>query len=374
MANRISLSELYGRLGITWQSGRGLAYLCSNAHGKINRWACFKPQISSSAKALTLAQRKAGNFGLRPTNMFDSVRTLIGSFNDGVEGDFTYDGAPRVDIDRMRLSDFVGYNHAATPPWWRMDAEIERTIPEDGVLNLRLTLMQPADDSGSVRFKDMLMDGNENFAKWHPGAVVFDSFDTLAVTSVQTVEETKGDCVLDFGALGSEYAGTYTVIPIMARDEIDPDDLEGTNSIVQIGGGSTLVIKDWQPAQGISVRAEFHGASNNVLSVSLTLYNDDDAAFTFRDVTVLVAESNSGKYSLTLGVPGDIIVDGRSSRTMTYTYESSSVSGTSWGNLRFVQVRCSSPEVDDTDWTFISQGPVTVSDEPEDEVSDAPLG
>lgn len=353
MANRISLSQLYNTLGITGQSRTSLGSLCSNEHGKINMWAKYKPQNIASAKPLTEAQRKAANFGLRPTNVFSSVQKLIDSFGNGVENGFTYVGVPRKGVDRMRVSDFDGYSHAAAAPWWLMDAEIDVEVPEDGELNLQLTLRQPADDSGAVRFKDMLMSG-ENFAQWYPGVIVFDAYDIYVMTSDKTVEQTKGNCVLDFGATVLGYAGNYTVIPIVARTRIAPRDSDIGVSVMQIGESSLLTLADWQAPHSMSVKANFYPNSKDI-DMELTLKNRGDSSFTFEGLTVLVSDSRTGSSSRQIGTLADTTVEAGGSRTVTATYPSSVLSGMSSASS-FLMVECSSPDVDDTGWEPIMEG------------------
>lgn len=358
MANRISISQLYKTLGITGQSRTSLASLCSNEHGKINMWAKYKPQNVSSAKPLTEAQRKAANFGLRPTNVFSSVQNLIDSFNNEVENRFTYEGVPRKGADRVRLSDFDGYNHAAAAPWWLMDAEIDVEVPEDGELNLQLTLRQPADDSASVRFRDMLMSG-ENFAQWYPGVIVFydygDAYDIYVMTSDKTVEQTTGNCVLDFGTTVLGYAGNYTVIPIVAQSKIAPRDSDIEVSVMQIGEASLLTLTDWQPPQSMSVNAYFYANSLD-MGVELTLENRGETSFTFEGLKILVAEDITGKYRRQIGTMADTTVEAGGSRTIKTTYPSSELSGITTQSGYCIMVECSSPGVDDTGWHHIVEG------------------
>lgn len=93
-----------------------LGYLCSNAHGKINPWARYKPvRYESLAPGANEKwwQGWDGNCGVKPFRMagyWDAPKHADGSMNGW---EYT---APTGGRFPYRLTDFNGYNHLASPP------------------------------------------------------------------------------------------------------------------------------------------------------------------------------------------------------------------------------------------------------------------
>lgn len=112
----IGLQEVYSLLGVS-KTGTyyDVAYICGNAHGRINKWSKKKPIRYAQAAALTDAQFRgttADNingiyYGLQ-------TQTTAGRFDELHTISWTY-LPPRPGTDWCRLTDFNGYDHAATP-------------------------------------------------------------------------------------------------------------------------------------------------------------------------------------------------------------------------------------------------------------------
>lgn len=108
----VGLAEVYGVLGLAPEGMYDVAEVCCNGHGRINPDARFKPERIDTPMEATEAQRKANNFG------WDVPSFQMGSLpgSESAEKDlwrWSY-LPPRVGTDWSRLTDFVGYNHAAT--------------------------------------------------------------------------------------------------------------------------------------------------------------------------------------------------------------------------------------------------------------------
>lgn len=78
-----------------------LGYLCSNAHGKINKWSKIKPVKYATLAELTAAQLKSVAYGM--TYTIDTAWNVIWAYEPPTGGD----SAP------FRALDFNGYNHNA---------------------------------------------------------------------------------------------------------------------------------------------------------------------------------------------------------------------------------------------------------------------
>jgi len=250
----------------------------------------------------------------------------------------------------MRLSDFDGYEHGAANPMWHLPESMERTIPENGTLDLRLTLTMPAATAGAIRLKDMRMPGMA-FGNWYPGIVIFDSYDTYAVTSGKVSGELGGNLVLDFGAFGSEAAGTYTAVPIMASEPISPGDTGRAVDIVQMGASSALVLKNQEPSYSMGIKGTRSASGTTITAtVSVTCRNTTSAAHVFPGVTVRIAKDSSGTGAVTLRSLGDITVEAGQGKTVNATVNLTSVFGTKASQYSYVKAICSSAQVKETSW------------------------
>lgn len=105
----ISTSEPYYVMGVGVYNGVfDLAYICSNQHGKINKWSEYKPFIFNSPFSPTLDQIKFINYGLKDPDVSVDIETAS-------KKEYVYQ-APNRATDWKRLTDFDKYNHYATPP------------------------------------------------------------------------------------------------------------------------------------------------------------------------------------------------------------------------------------------------------------------
>lgn len=86
-------------------------YLCSNAHGKINRYAACKPLDYSQYGELTDTDRSAKNYGLT-FNAYTTLSDLMSALAAGNKYAWTY--VPPATT--YRVLDFEGYNHQAVFP------------------------------------------------------------------------------------------------------------------------------------------------------------------------------------------------------------------------------------------------------------------
>lgn len=123
----INPQPVYAKLGIAPQPGKGwdVAYLCSNQHGKTNRWSIHKPIRYATMQDLTDAQF-AGTLNDHGNGIYYGLRCAFHQGNGdgqqdtsrGWEGlhecDWSY-LPPRPGIDYSRLSDWNEHNVKAIP-------------------------------------------------------------------------------------------------------------------------------------------------------------------------------------------------------------------------------------------------------------------
>lgn len=204
--NRISapigLQEVYSLLGVS-KTGTyyDLGYICGNRHLRTNPWALYKPERVNTPAEITLAQRKANNCGLTPY----LVSTLSGLADAYQQHDTDMHGwiynAPRPGTDWCRLTDFVGYNHAAKPPYTKLNAPEEVALTQGTFM---FTCMLGVAGGDSVTFSDLQGLGSLYFGIYITGTRTL--FATNASPNTGSVQFSTSGLV----------EGTYTAYPFLS--------------------------------------------------------------------------------------------------------------------------------------------------------------
>lgn len=198
----ISLREVYTLMGVTPTNGiHDLAYICGNRHLRTNPWALYKPERVNTPAEITLAQRKANNCGLTPY----LVSTLSGLADAYQQHDTDMHGwiynAPRPGTDWCRLTDFVGYNHAAKPPYTKLNAPEEVALTQGTFM---FTCMLGVAGGDSVTFSDLQGLGSLYFGIYITGTRTL--FATNASPNTGSVQFSTSGLV----------EGTYTAYPFLS--------------------------------------------------------------------------------------------------------------------------------------------------------------
>lgn len=115
----IRIEHIYTVLDEPIQSnGYELNHICTNAHGKTNMWARYKPEAIGGPAPLTEAQRKANNYGLVPSDNMRGYKPSMDATN-GIpalsEVTWRY-VAPYGPTHYMRITDWAGYEVQASGP------------------------------------------------------------------------------------------------------------------------------------------------------------------------------------------------------------------------------------------------------------------
>lgn len=113
----IRIDNIYSVLGILPRAnGYDLGYACTNQHGKTNMWARYKPEAIGGPAPLTEAQRKANNYGIKP-----SIDTAFGGVSDNAVNakalsQVTFIYTPPSSTHWHRITDWAGYAHMVSAP------------------------------------------------------------------------------------------------------------------------------------------------------------------------------------------------------------------------------------------------------------------
>ena len=158
-----------------------VGYLCSNEHGRINKWAKYKPVRFNKVGELAESEFKSSNnnFGLviPAASKTDDWRDLYKNSSWGYE-------APRPGTDWCRITDFNGYKHDAIPlvgTGWEKDKIIEFDLFEKGAWVSVGVYHASKLDPGQLSLEDFRDLGGESLYYTVLGAQVF------------RVQEYKGD-------------------------------------------------------------------------------------------------------------------------------------------------------------------------------------
>lgn len=116
----IRVSDIFTVLEIPMpSSNRVLNYVNSNAHGRTNMWAMFKPEDVGGPMPITITQRKNNNFGLRVKNANSGQYGIVGyqgatmnTVNNLLATEWTY----QPPTGWMRISDWLGYDTQSVAP------------------------------------------------------------------------------------------------------------------------------------------------------------------------------------------------------------------------------------------------------------------
>ena len=234
--------DVYKVLGIAAQNGwYDLAYACQNSHGRINRWAKFKPTRAGDTPATPTDWWKGldGMCGL-DVPIYSTVGNLSSGFvHDVVSGDADWGYlAPREYADWSRLTDFEGYNHNAGCPFGKLKESL--IIINDGHADVDIVPPTLQAD-GQLRFEDFALNGSLDLTDMRLGVVLWNDERTrYVVRSDTTAPESTS---LEHARLPNMTGLTgvsWNARPIFCSDTID-----GTVGIVgrYIASGNNEVVK-----------------------------------------------------------------------------------------------------------------------------------
>lgn len=157
----INPQEVYNLLGVgKYNDFYDIGYLCSNNHGKINKWAKYKPVVWNALDNEVLPHAYPWHVGSNGLCGFSNLQILditqiINAYNaDGGKSKWAY-VAPKGGAEPFRILDFTGYKHAALPfiySSYRKGVNTSYSVSE-GSVTVTFTL-DTNNDSGSLSISD----------------------------------------------------------------------------------------------------------------------------------------------------------------------------------------------------------------------------
>lgn len=318
-----------------------VATLCRST--QINKWAKYKPEAIGTYEDIALAQRKSNNFGLVAQSAYTSVDNFItavknGTFNGG------WDYTQVADGDWGRLTDFDGYNHNALSPFGSLNAQnIELRSGVDVVIAAVAPPPVSASDDGQINISDLTgnVDGT-TYANYYFGVILWNSSRTMIATSSNTIGSSQ-DWQVDFGSIGTSYAGTYNAVPFLSSKVITFASTYPSSPRITGTGGDEVIIKLLSSADMYSfvVRCFYTSSTSTTISYSVSITNPTNTAVSFSNVLLRVAKSSTGSTPTTAVSFGNVTVAANdkwqktgkvylSSRTFTHAMLSTSRGNSAW--------------------------------------------
>ena len=289
--------DVYGVLGLAAQNGwYDLAYACQNSHGRINRWAKFKPTRAGDTPITPTDWWKGldGMCGLDVPIYSTEGNLSSGFVHDIVSGDADWGYlAPREHIDWSRLTDFEGYNHNAGCPFGKLKESL--IIINGG--NADVDIVPPTlQAQGQLRFEDFALNGTLNLTDMRLGVVLWN--DEKTRYAVRSDINAQGSTSLEHARLRNMTGLTgvsWNARPIFCSDLID-----GTVGIVgkYIASGNNEVVKlrfslysDLYVVEVAGTKAQ----GVNTVQTTVVLENNSTEDFVFQNLTIrAVTPSSSG--------------------------------------------------------------------------------
>ncbi len=304
--------DVYKCLGLAAQNGAfSVAYACENSHGKINKWAKYKPERHNSFVPITLTMRKGNNFGLAPSMTYTTKTAFINAVKNGTfSGGWVYN-AP-TSTNYKRLSDFDGYNHNATSPFGVLNP-YTGFLPADNTISLVIPAEEPitdtdGGDSGIIGIKDM-QNVNDNYSNWYFGILLYNSSRNLMATATNPFSQLD-NWEVNFGYVAPSNAGTYKGVPFLSSKPFTISGGEPSNyKIVGIGqSGVKVELKTMSAVYVPWATCWYIDATSSKIQYEVTITNTGGSSVTLTNVVLQIATSVSGANSTTLKSFGSVTV------------------------------------------------------------------
>lgn len=266
-----AVADVQAVLGLSSTSTTGkLSYLCGNTHGKINKWAKYKPVILNNvAPNRSIGWWRASDgycgFKIGTTSQwyYSSAKALATAFDaNGGDGLWKYMPPTGGESAPYRLGDFDGYYHKANPPFSSWSVGINGTLTfisdSDYAIERSFCYRNMDTNPGRLQFSDIWVhqgysDINDmyfgvifkRFAGSSSSATVDERY--MVVTSAYTWGQTSTDTTSELYMWGSDIraiqpipkvffnsTATYKAYPILSETKINgstttlPTDVSGT--------------------------------------------------------------------------------------------------------------------------------------------------
>lgn len=290
---------LYDVMVALGESREDIGTVCTSA--KINKWAKYKPYAISQPWDITEAQRRAINFGLKLGTVYVAKATLI----SGLKGNTEWGYDRPTEIDWHRITDFVGYDHDAKPPF--------ATINDQSVLlssGPTINTQLPLSGTGSISLAEFEKPGFE-LSQWYFSILLYNETKQYLASAAVPFSRGNAWTVSFEGAIGLA-KGLYNAIPFACSKRWVPGQPDPTNfKAVGIGAKPVPVrLITEQDRYTVHITAEYNEAHTRV-SYTASIHNGwfgSDKELV--NVTMWAAKDANGTDSKIIAPFGNVTVRG----------------------------------------------------------------
>lgn len=328
-------------------SSHDVATLCK--HDAINPWARYKPERIDTPCAVTEEQRKANNYGLAPSQTFNSLSSLLTAVGNGTfKGGWTYNKI-RPGIDWSRLTDFDGYNGLAPSPFGNIQAG-ESVVGTGNEVRIPMTV--PILDSTCLNLKDF-----ETYKNYYLGALLYISTSKYRIgTCDTTLEKSPNQWTINLGSVATSDAGTYKAVPFLSSNKIIPGSTTFPANTIIVGTGNlgvTWIIKTSGDLYSAVINWNYPNPSVNQVKMTITLKNKSSSTKAFTNLAIQLSKSNTGQDAITVKTLENVTLEAGKEKIWEVT-ASVNVSGIASSNYTFARLSYYG-STDQTWWPFSSE-------------------
>lgn len=299
-----------------------LGYLCSNQHGKINKWSRFKPLVNTVYNGVDLHMWddfENNNDSSKWWNGGDGqcgldipyTESIITSADKYFNGEMAWGyNAPKPNAKQpARALDFDGYNHYAVAPidnstmptdvWLEQAGSDHRFLLElDSVIS-----GTPQENPHNLTLEDIQVphiyaSGNNQYLKnWYLGLLMRskNKQNIVAVTNTDTIATGSG-LNIEFLGNSSWLGGTWDVIPFLSPEPVELFGEEKASKYISIDVPPTTI--EVHPIGDLYyglVNAYFIDKSAKTVGYWGEVINNDSSERTF-SATLYIYSTSSDKY------------------------------------------------------------------------------
>lgn len=244
----LNTQEVYKLLGIGKHKGEwwDIGYICSNQHGKTDKWSQNKPVRFAGPDngiSATWYRGDDGKCGYDITVANDAA-TIVSQIFDG-NNTWEY-LPPRVGVDFSRLPDFIGYDHSCVAPFYNPINQSGIVAAGNAMVQRLLSNNQAIDNHRNINpFTDIMLNG-KLISDWHYACVVVSTSGSKVVgfcapSPIKTQKVVT--LLMEPTYFSATSPGSYYLIPLIVSTYVGTCNFAAGNKWPTSAYYSTLPIK-----------------------------------------------------------------------------------------------------------------------------------
>lgn len=321
-------------------SSNDVGYLCSNLHGKINKWAKHKPVRKNGFATTSVTYRAtSGNCGLKHPAFYSNKQDFLDAVISGdANAAWEYEPPTGGISSPFRLTDFVGYKHNAISPFGAIQDGSSFMLDNGG--NFTFPAIAPRNEEGELSLSDFT-EGEFHYGEWFFGILLWKNNISYWATADYSIgSDNFNKYSVNFKEILSAHTGIFRAVPFLANKQFSSNGSLPANLMV-IGIERTPVdfieIETLQNLLKIGL-AVYYKTSGTLLC-NVTISNGTNASASITNGYIEAATSNSGASATT--IKSGISMTVAAGKSVTTSFEVA-VSRSDFKYVRFVSSKISS--------------------------------